>query len=267
MNDLDELEQEKRERQAKKKLSDRFRQFAGSVEAQSRKCPQPIEFDVPIENLWFMGCPRKSAVKIRATAKNCLIAITEQPFFVIDIRDIEAVHFERVTFNIKNFDMAIIFKDFYRFERINSIPRESIDELKTYLDHVGIIFSEGLVPMNWGNILQKIRSDFEGFLDNDGGWKFLHEDASDEEEGEEGSELADPEFTDDGSGSSSEDDESEYSDGDEDDASSADYDSEESEAPSWDEQERRAREEDRKAAQRRQQHNRMQTTARNKRRR
>lgn len=266
MNDLDELEQEKRERQAKKKLSERFRQFAGVVEAQSRKCPHPIEFDTPMPGLWFMGCPRKSAVKIRPTVKNCLIAITEQPFFVIDIRDIEAVHFERVTFNIKNFDMAIIFKDFNHFERINSIPRESIEELKRYLDGVGIIFSEGLVPMNWRNILEKIRSDFEGFLDNDGGWKFLHEDASDEEEGEEGSELADPEFTDDGSGSSSEDDESDYSDEDEDD-SGADYDSEESEAPSWDEQERRAREEDRKAAQRRQQHNRMQTAARNKRRR
>lgn len=77
MNDLDELELEERERQAKRKLSDRFAQFSKIVENQSRKCPSPIEFDVPIEDLWFMGCPKKSAVKIRATVKNCLIAIAE----------------------------------------------------------------------------------------------------------------------------------------------------------------------------------------------
>jgi nucleosome binding factor SPN SPT16 subunit len=256
MNDLDELELEERERQAKKKLSDRFLQFSKIVEAQSRKCPQPIEFDVPIADLWFMGCPKKAAVKIRATARNCLIAITEQPFFVIDVRDIEAVHFERVAFGIKNFDMAIIFKDFYRFERINSIPRESIEELKTYLDRVGIVFSEGLVPMNWATLLGKIRQDFEGFLEKEGAWKFLHEDAGEDEDGEEGSEMADGDFEDDGSSSSSEDDESDYSsDGDGDDASDYGDSDEASEGLSWDEMEKRAREEDRKAAQRRQQNN------------
>lgn len=181
---------------------------------------------------------------------------------MIDVRDIEAVHFERVAFGIKNFDMAIIFKDFYRFERINSIPRESIEELKTYLDRVGIIFSEGLVPMNWNTVLGKIRQDFEGFLEKEGAWKFLHEDANEEEEGEEGSEDEDPQYEDEGSGSSSEDDESDYSDDDDDDDdASEDEDSdEESEGLSWDEMEKRAREEDRKAAQRRQQNNQPQPT-------
>ena len=263
MNDYDELEQEKRERQAKKKLSDRFKQFAQSVEAQSHKCPHPIEFDVPIEDLYFMGCPRKSAVKVRATVKNYLIAIAEQPFFVIDIRDIEAVHFERVSFNIKNFDMAVIFNDYYRFERINFIPRECIDEVKQYLNSVGVIYSEGVSALNWGNILLKIRSDFEYFIENDGGWKFLQEDGSDDEFDDEGSDALDPEFEDDGSESSSEDDESDYSDedSDDDDESNSDYDSEESENLSWDAQERRAREEDRQAALKRQQHQRMQKTA------
>ena len=222
---------------------------------------------MPIEHIWFMGCPKKSAVKIRATVKNCLIAITEQPFFVIDVKDIEAVHFERVAFGIKNFDMAIIFRDFYRFERINSIPRESIEELKAYLDRVRIVFSEGLVPMNWNTLLGKIRQDFEGFLEKEGAWKFLHEDANEEEEGEEGSELEDPEFEDDGSGSSSEDDESDYSDDDDDDDASDQEDSdEESEGLSWDEMEKRAREEDRKAAQRRQQNNQAQNAPRSRRR-
>tara|TARA_B110000285_G_C15103332_1_gene606388 strand:- start:466 stop:771 length:306 start_codon:yes stop_codon:yes gene_type:complete len=101
-----------------------------------------------------------------------LIAISEFPFFVIDLKDIEAVHFERVSFGIKNFDMAIIFKDFHTFKRINSIPRESIDQIKDYLNKIGVIFSEGVVPMNWNATLNQIRSEFQDFID-EGGWKFL----------------------------------------------------------------------------------------------
>ena len=111
MNDLDELEMEEKERQAKKRLSQKFFNFAKMIQSQSEKTSSPIEFDIPIEEFAFMGCPKKSVVKIRPT-KNCLIAISEFPFFVIDLSDIEAVHFERVNFGIKNFDMAIIYKDF-----------------------------------------------------------------------------------------------------------------------------------------------------------
>ena len=82
-----------------------------------------------------------------------MIAISEFPFFVTDIKEIEAVHFERVTFGIKNFDMAIIYKDYHTFKRINSIPRESIDQIKSYLNEVGIIFSEGVVPIAWNTVL------------------------------------------------------------------------------------------------------------------
>ena len=82
------------------------------------------------------------------------MAVSEFPFFVIDIAEIEYVHFERVHFSIKNFDMAIIFKDFHTFKRINSIPIEHLEEIKTYLDTIGIIYSEGVVPMNWANVLQ-----------------------------------------------------------------------------------------------------------------
>ena len=91
-------------------------------------------------------------VKIRPT-KNCLIAISEFPFFVIYLADIEAVHFERVSFGIKNFDMAIIYKDFTTFKHINSIPRENIEDVKTYLNEIGVIYSEGVVPMNWNAVL------------------------------------------------------------------------------------------------------------------
>ena len=150
---MDELEQEERERQQKIKLNNRFANFVKIIESVAEKSRFNLEFDIPFDGLDFFGCPNKSVVKIRPT-KNCLIAISEYPFFVIDIDDIEVVHFERVQFGIKNFDMAIIFKDFTIFKRINSIPIEHLDDIKTYLDEIGLIYSESIVPMNWTNVLQ-----------------------------------------------------------------------------------------------------------------
>lgn len=172
LNDLDELELEQRERQAKQKLSDRFWKFAKQVDAQANNAGLPINMDMPIEDLFFYGCPHKTSVKVRPTQRNCLIAISEFPAFVTDTNDIEAVHFERVTFQIKNFDMCIIYKDFVKFTRINSIPREQYEELKEYLNSIDIIYSESVNAMNWPVLLTKIRGDFEEFLEQ-GAWKFL----------------------------------------------------------------------------------------------
>ena len=124
LNDLDELELEQRERQAKQKLSDRFYKFARLIDNQANAVNLPVNVDMPLDDVFFMGCPAKSSVKIRPTNRNCLIAISEFPSFVLDINDIEVVHFERVQFGIRNIDMAIILKDFTTFKRINSIPRE-----------------------------------------------------------------------------------------------------------------------------------------------
>lgn len=148
-------------------------------------------------------------VKVRPTKNNCLVALSDFPFFVINVADIETVFFERVALQCKNFDMAIIFRDFHTFKRINSIPRESIDLIKQYLNEVGIIFSEGLLALNWHTVLGSIRGDFEAFLDG-GAWKFLQDDV--EESG--------------GEGHASEDDESEFDDGSEDADESEDDDSE-----------------------------------------
>ncbi len=196
-----------------------------------------------------MGCPHKSVVKVRPT-KNCLIAISEFPFFVIDIDDIEAVHFERVQFGIKNFDMVIIFKDFTTFKPINSVPIEYIESIKDFLDELGIIYSESVVAMNWTNVLAQIRKDFPAFLE-DGGWKFLQDTGSDEEEEDELDEDEDFESGDEEEEEESDDDD-EYSD--DEDYESSSMESEEDlseEGLSWDELDRQAEEEDRRNASRR----------------
>merc|ERR1711957_908160 len=138
------------------------------------------------DDLSFSGCAAKSVVKIRPT-KNCLVAISEFPFFVMEFDEIQAVHFERIIFGIKNFDLALINKDFNTFRRINSIPMEHIEDLKSFFDEIGVVFCEGPATLNWPAVLTEIRNNFEDWLE-DGGWNFLNDDGSEEEEGGEGRE-------------------------------------------------------------------------------
>ncbi len=53
--------------------------------------------------------PHRSTVTVLPTV-NCLVELIEMPFTVIPLDKIEVVNLERVGFNLKNFDAAIVFK-------------------------------------------------------------------------------------------------------------------------------------------------------------
>lgn len=170
----------------RRRLNERFKNFCTEAESFAKKeNNSSILFDVPYTDLKFVGCHAKASVNMYPTA-HCLVALSEIPTFVMDIDDIEIVHFERVTMSIKNFDMVFVYKDFTTFKRINSIPMESLDIIKSWLDQVSIVFSEGPMPLNWAAVLLQIREDVGGFI-SEGGWSFLHESmgATDENAGEE----------------------------------------------------------------------------------
>ena len=187
---MDELEQEELERKARKRLNTKFLEFAKNIEQASTLNKSPIEVDIPEEDLQFYGCPVKISVRIRPT-KQCLVALSEFPFFVLEVSEIEIVCFERVFFGIKNFDCVIIFKDFTSFKRIDSIPIEYLEELKSYFDSIDVIYAESAMPLKWKDVLQSMRENFEDNLEA-GVWKDILEDASDEEEGEDSADV-DPE--------------------------------------------------------------------------
>lgn len=246
MNEMDELEQEEAERQGRARLNKRFLNFAKVIQEAAQHSKTNLEVDIPVDDLTFSGCPQKQVVKIRPT-KECLVALSEFPFFVLDVNEIEVVHFERMYYGIKNFDLAVIKKDFTTCLRINSIPTEYTEELKSYFNEIGIIYLESMAPLKWDLILSNIREDFNGWLE-DGGWLQL---AEDEEEGEqeESEDEDDPACS--------------YGEEDEDDESESDYESGASEEESsdvasdsglsepgedWDELDKRAMEEDRKQA-------------------
>lgn len=138
-----------------------------------------------------------------------------------------------------------VFKDFQRPPaHINTIPVESLDGVKDWLDSVDIPFTEGPLNLNWATIMKTVTSDPHQFF-VDGGWSFLRsesddEDASDESE-ESAFEISDEELA---ASDESSDDESDF----DDDASAdeGDEDSEEEEeGEDWDELEKKAKQSDR----------------------
>ena len=67
-----------------------------------------------------------------------IYSLTQWPPFVITLEDIQLVHFERVQFQLKNFDMVFIFKDYNKkVMMVTAVPM-------TMLDHVKVCSNENL---------------------------------------------------------------------------------------------------------------------------
>ena len=73
--------------------------------------------------------------------------VGRQPF-VASVSELEHVHFERVIYGSKNFDMVLIFKEGVRekgeesFQRVTAIPMTALDGIKSWLSGVAEVVSE-----------------------------------------------------------------------------------------------------------------------------
>ncbi|XP_050666094.1 FACT complex subunit spt16 isoform X2 [Leptidea sinapis] len=246
MHDRDDLAAEQSERELRHKLKVAFKSFCERVENMTK---QEVEFDTPFRELGFPGAPFRSTVLLQPTS-GALVNLTEWPPFVIALEDVELVHFERVQFHLKNFDMVFVFKDYAKkVAMVNAVPMNMLDHVKEWLNSCDIRYSEGIQSLNWTKVMKTITDDIEGFFEN-GGWSFLdpesdEENAAQDDESEEEDDAYEP--TDAESEEESEDD-SEY-DSEASDASDASGDSEEEDEESgkdWSDLEREAAEEDKK---------------------
>ncbi|TKX23767.1 hypothetical protein C1H76_3966 [Elsinoe australis] len=242
--DEEEFEAEQEERRRRAALDKEFKAFAERIAEAGRS--ENMQVDVPFRELSFNGVPSRSSVTMSPTT-DCLVQLTEPPFFVITLSEIEIVHLERVQFGLKNFDMVVVFKDYNRPpSHINTIPVDALDQLKDWLDSVDIPFTEGPLNLNWGQIMKTVTADPHQFY-ADGGWSFLAEESDDEgaEESEEESafEVSDEDLA---SEESSEDD-SEFDEEASAEASDEDMSGEEEEGEDWDEMEAKAKRKDKES--------------------
>eukprot|EP00731_Ephydatia_muelleri_P026734 Em0018g834a len=179
LHDRDDLMAEQAERELRAKLDNAFDSFRKKVESQQQ---YHIDFEKPFRELAFHGVPYRSTVLLQPTT-NCLVNLTEQPPFIIVLDELELVHFERVQFHMRNFDMVFVFKDYKKkIAMVSSIPMSSLDSIKEWFNSCDIKYTEGIQSLNWTKIMKTINDDPEGFFEN-GGWTFLDSGSDNEEAG------------------------------------------------------------------------------------
>ncbi|KAF8906014.1 FACT complex subunit-domain-containing protein [Gymnopilus junonius] len=171
--DEDEIEMEQQERKRRALLNKEIKAFAEKVaEAASTSNGETLELDIPFRELSFEGVPFRTSARLQPTTE-CLVHLTDPPFLVVTLSEIEIASLERVQYGLRQFDLVFIFKDFTKPPlHINSIQSSQMDDVKNWLDSVDIPMSEGPVNLNWGPIMKHINENpFEFF--QQGGWKFL----------------------------------------------------------------------------------------------
>eukprot|EP01054_Gregarina_sp_Poly1_P002576 Gregarina_sp_Poly_1__2575@NODE_169_length_12074_cov_67_888981_g150_i0_p2_GENE_NODE_169_length_12074_cov_67_888981_g150_i0NODE_169_length_12074_cov_67_888981_g150_i0_p2_ORF_typecomplete_len1109_score224_10SPT16/PF08644_11/1_4e41Rtt106/PF08512_12/1_1e04Rtt106/PF08512_12/4_9e03Rtt106/PF08512_12/1_7e15FACTSpt16_Nlob/PF14826_6/1_3e13Peptidase_M24/PF00557_24/2_7e05Spore_coat_CotO/PF14153_6/2_2e02Spore_coat_CotO/PF14153_6/0_015BSP_II/PF05432_11/2_4e02BSP_II/PF05432_11/0_035Mucin/PF01456_17/36Mucin/PF01 len=170
--DPDEFLEEERELERKKKLNAEFKRFVELVQETA-----PIEFEIPIRSLSFYGVPRNSTVVMMPT-QNCLVNLSDWPVFILPIDDVEVVSFERVIHGVRHFDMIFVQKDYTKpVITVNTIPVETLDMLKSWLNDMDIVWYEGKNNLTWAAILKAVRGDITNFVEEGGFSNFLGEDS------------------------------------------------------------------------------------------
>jgi nucleosome binding factor SPN SPT16 subunit len=91
--DEEEFEAEQEERRRRADLDKQFHKFAKAIQEAGHD--MNVRVDVPFRELGFNGVPARSSVWVQPTA-DCLVQLSEPPFMVITLEDIEIVHLERV---------------------------------------------------------------------------------------------------------------------------------------------------------------------------
>ncbi|EDQ90301.1 uncharacterized protein MONBRDRAFT_24617 [Monosiga brevicollis MX1] len=218
----EEAEREQTERRLKKKFHQEFENFYRTIEEE---LGQRIMFEVPYEKLAFPG-----------------------PAFVLVLADVERVHFERVSFRTRNFDIVFIFKDYKRpVHHVGAIPNKHLEMIKQWLDSCEFRYTQGPLTLQWKMIMKEITTKPQEFLDN-GGWSFLDEDdpdqsGEDSEDQESEFEVSEDELDEAEESTEEEFDDSELELGDEESEEEYEEDSDE-EGEDWDDLEEQARADD-----------------------
>eukprot|EP00931_Biecheleriopsis_adriatica_P029752 TRINITY_DN17609_c3_g1_i1.p1 TRINITY_DN17609_c3_g1~~TRINITY_DN17609_c3_g1_i1.p1 ORF type:complete len:1104 (-),score=280.39 TRINITY_DN17609_c3_g1_i1:136-3426(-) len=241
--DPDEILEEQREAELKQRLNQVFHEFVKKVEALPKF---KLDFDVPQEVLSFFGVPNKATVRMFPCATS-LVSVQEQPFFCLDMKEVEIVVFERALLNTREFDVAFVKKDYNQQPvRVTMVPSEKLGEIKSWLSGLNMIWYTVSMNMQWQMVLKEVLGGYESFLEN-GGWEAWFGEHDDSEESAEAGDDGESDFVDESSG----DDEDEEVDDDEDadfeeESSEAEMDDSEESGKDWDELEAEAEQADRK---------------------
>ncbi len=92
-DDDEEYAAEQEERRRRAVLDKEFKNFAEKISEAGRN--ENVSVDIPYRELSFQGVPNRANVLMQPTT-DCLVQLTDPPFFVVTLDEIEAAHLERV---------------------------------------------------------------------------------------------------------------------------------------------------------------------------
>ena len=100
--DEDEIAQEREDRKRRAELNEEFRKFADQIHTASGEL---LDVDTPHRDLGFDGVPHRQNVLLQPTA-DCLVHLSEPPFSVITLSDVEVAFLERVV--VRRFSLTCV---------------------------------------------------------------------------------------------------------------------------------------------------------------
>lgn len=97
--DEDEIAQEREDRKRRAELNEEFKKFAEQIRTASGDL---LDVDAPYRDLGFDGVPHRQNVLLQPTT-DCLVHLSEPPFFVITLSEVEVAFLERVVVSLPPF--------------------------------------------------------------------------------------------------------------------------------------------------------------------
>ncbi|KAI5188432.1 hypothetical protein NECID01_0063 [Nematocida sp. AWRm77] len=180
----EEIYEEEEEIRMREEVNDAFLEFAELVARQSR-----LTLEEPLSK-GFHGVPHRQNVLIQPT-EECLVNLTEFPFFVLPFKEIELLNFERRIIGVNTCDMVFVLKDKAKMPvSIFGVHFSDVPWLMDFLDSKNICFTETKINIQWPNVLKSIMADPVAFYEG-GAWAILQANReSDNEDNQEESEAA-----------------------------------------------------------------------------
>ncbi|MCL7033839.1 hypothetical protein MKW94_009840 [Papaver nudicaule] len=150
-----------------------LKNFVDKVNARWSSQPSsPFSFEVLEKEREFYGVlPSKASAAVALTLYYLLV-LTEAPFVVIPLREIEIVNLALLRPGV--IDMTVIFQDFKEESviEINSIPLESLAGIKHRLNTRSVKYYVNAEGHDWKAILRGIADSPEKFIEK-GGWDYF----------------------------------------------------------------------------------------------
>ncbi|KAG5718686.1 hypothetical protein E4T56_gene16610, partial [Termitomyces sp. T112] len=96
--DEDEIKMEQQELKRRAMLNKEIKAFAEKIaEAASASNGDTLDLDIPFRELSFEGVPFRTSARLQPTTE-CLVHLTDPPFLVVTLADIEIASLERVQY-------------------------------------------------------------------------------------------------------------------------------------------------------------------------